>query len=122
MKAQYWTALAAMALPLGVSLIALSVVFPDLKTWLMYFGFASMIVGFIFSIVGWVYTIKEDHRRDSKDEEERQQRIKDDLKNQQEHDEIIAILASSKLRTKMSSPRLIRLIERIRELRGTENE
>jgi hypothetical protein len=81
-KAQYWTALAAMALPLGVSLIALSVVFPDLKTWLMYSGFVLMVFGFILSIVGWTYTIKE----------EQQKRIEERLRVRKEKASLIVLI------------------------------
>jgi hypothetical protein len=122
MKAQYWTALGAMALPLGVSLVALSIVLTDRKSGLIIAGFGSMILGFIFSLVGWKYTIKEDQRRDSKDTEEKQQRVIDDTKNQQEHDEIIALLIGAGLGKGMSSPRLINIIKRIRELGDKNNE
>jgi len=65
MKAQYWTAIGAMAFPLGVTLIILAILLVDRDTenyWvtgLTITGYVSIIVGFVCIIAGWAYTIKE---------------------------------------------------------------
>ena len=58
LKAQYWTALGAMAIPLGISLVALAVVFHDYQTLLMTLGIISALLGFVFSVAGWIYIIR----------------------------------------------------------------
>jgi len=82
MKAQYWTAIGAMLIPVG------AVVLIDEPDWVK-LGLSLMIVGFISFIVGWGYTIREEQRNTAKEKTANEQRIKDD-KWRDEQDKIRA--------------------------------
>ena len=78
MKAAYWTAIGAMLIPVGIIILIEK---PDWSN----MGTGIMIVGFISFIVGWCYTIREEHRNAEKDKEEKKQRvIEDEWKKKQE--------------------------------------
>ncbi len=85
MKAAYWTQFGAMAMPLGVVLIALS---PNLRT----VAVGLIIAGFISFIAGWGYTIRDERRNDAKEKEEKKQRQVDGEHRQEEHIRYLATL------------------------------
>lgn len=116
MKANYWTQFGAMAIPLGVSLIALATVFSDWERPLVITGIVSIIIGFVSFIAGWIYTIQEERSNFERAEDERKKHKDDELRNKQEHDEIMAMLAGTLTGKKMSSPRIIRFIEKLKEM------
>lgn len=121
MRASYWTQIGAMALPLGVSLIALATAFSNWREGLVTAGFVLIVIGFFSFIAGWVYMVRDEKRATKKEEEEQARRKNEDLQNKQEHDEIIAMLTSTLTRRKMSSPRILRFIEKLREIEGKED-
>lgn len=107
--------LASIAIPTGVVVL---VEWSNLETLAMVF----FVSGIISIVIGFGFTIKEVQEKKEKDKEEREYRRLEELNNQKEHDEIIALLAGSATKTKLTTPRIIRLIERIREIKGHENE
>ena len=115
MKAAYWTQFGAMAIPLGVALIALS---PNLRT----VAVGLIIIGFISFITGWGYTIRDERRNDAKEEEAKQRRQSDEKQRQREHRENLIMLVELANRRGMSTPRLIRLIERLKREGEEEDE
>lgn len=122
MRASYWTAFGAMAFPLGVSLIALATVFDVWQDFLIVVGLVSVVIGFFCFVAGWVYTVREERKADEKEKEEREQRKRDDLRNQQEHDEIMAMLAGTLRGGKVSSPRMLSFIRRLREMESKKDD
>ena len=64
MKAAYWTAIGAMAIPLGVSILAIAISFGgDLSPFWAWVALVAIIAGFASFIAGWVYTIREEHQK-----------------------------------------------------------
>lgn len=114
-KAAYWTAFGAMALPLGVSLIALATVFSELENWLIKAGFVLIILGFIFFIAGWVYTIREERINREKEQRDEIKNKEDRLQRKREHVEMLALIAEVRSGRNMSTPRLINFIKRLEE-------
>ncbi len=64
MKAAYWTAFGAMAMPLGVSILALAMVsgFSDLSSFWVWLAMVFMVFGLLSFIAGWAYTIREERQ------------------------------------------------------------
>ncbi len=65
MKAAYWTAFGAMAMPLGVSILALAMFsgFSDLSSFWVWLAMCFMVVGLLSFVAGWAYTIREEHQK-----------------------------------------------------------
>lgn len=86
MKAAYWTAFGAMAIPLGVAILALVIYLNnDFYSFGVWIAIAFIVVGFASFIVGWGYTIREEHRNIAKDKEEREQRQIEIKERRKEH-------------------------------------
>ena len=124
LRASFWTQVGAMALPLGVSLIALATILNEQKDRLIFAGLLSIIIGFVSFVLGWTYLVKEEREAVNRRTDEQTQRKNDEMRNQQEHDEIMAMLAGTLTGKRMSSPRILRFIEKLREIegRGSEDE
>ncbi len=56
MKAAYWTAIGAMALPLGIVIL---IQWPNLDL----LATCIMVVGLVSFVAGWAYTIREEHQK-----------------------------------------------------------
>ena len=71
MKAQYWTAFGAMAIPLGASIFAINIALKDNSFFNFWMWVASICVvaGFIMAIAGWAYTIREAEEKKQRKEE-----------------------------------------------------
>jgi len=123
MRASYWTASGAMAMPLGVSILALALLFKPNSFFLVlvWLAIAFIVAGLASFIAGWGYTIRDEHRKDVKEEEAKKQRQSDEKRRQREHRENLIMLAELANRRGMSTPRLIRLIERL-EQEGEEED
>ena len=111
--ATFWTSIGVMLVPIGVAIL---IAWPDSKI----IAFGSMAIGIVLGIVGLSFTIRDERAAKRKEQEERVLRKQEHLNDQQEHDELMALLVGTK--RKMSTPRVINLIERIREMRGNEDE
>jgi len=86
MKASYWTAFGAMALPLGVAILALVIYLNNgFYSFGMWIAIAFIVAGFASFIAGWGYTIREEHRNIVKDKEEREQRQIEIKERRREH-------------------------------------
>ena len=81
MRAAYWTAFGAMAIPLGVAIfaIAVSLGVSDFSSLWMWLALVFIIVGFASFVAGWAYTIREERKR-NKESELRIKREKASLK------------------------------------------
>jgi len=111
--ATFWTSIGVMLFPLGLAVL---IQWPNR----VFVAFGLIIVGGILGIVGLGFTIRDERRANEKENEEREQREQKDLNNQREHDELIALLVGTT--RKLSTPRTLRLIERIREIRSDEDK
>ena len=65
MRAAYWTAFGAMAIPLGVAIfaIAISLGVSDFSSLWMWLALVCITAGFASFIAGWVYTIVEERQK-----------------------------------------------------------
>ena len=111
--ATFWTSVFVMLVPIGLAVL---IQWPN--QYIIAFG--MMFIGVVLGVVGLGFTIRDERKAERERGEERDLRKKEYLNNQHEHDELIALLVGT--RKKISTPRVIRLIERICELRGDENE
>ena len=123
MRAPYWTAFGAMAMPLGVSILALALLFKPNSFFLVlvWLAIAFIIAGFASFIAGWIYTIKEERRNEAKEQEATKDRQLDRRQRQREHRENLVMLIELASRRGMSTPRLVRLVERLRQ-EGEEDD
>ena len=115
--ATFWTQIGTLTIPIAVVLL--------LETESEFWSFVARIL-FIFGLVsivsGWGFTLRDERKAKEKEDRESAQREKDEARQQQEHDEIMALLAGTGLGRKMSSPRILRFIERVKELGRSESE
>ena len=111
--ATFWTSVFVMLVPIGLAVL---VVRPSAKP----VAFGIMAIGAVLGAIGLGLTIRDERVARDRENKEEHRRSQEDLRNQQEHDELISFLAGSK--SKMTTPRVIRLIERIREVRNRENK
>ena len=88
MRAAYWTAFGAMAMPLGVSILALALLFKPNSFFLVlvWLAIAFIVAGLTSFIAGWGYTIRDEHRKDVKEEEAKKQRQSDEKRRQRRKD------------------------------------
>ena len=115
MKAEFLVALGSMFIPLGFLFLLEK---PEWGTWAV----VMIIAGIIFVIASWGYIVAGEKREKAEATERIQQIRNDEKRRQREHRENLVMLAELANRHGMSTPRLLRLIERLREQAGDSDE
>ena len=119
MRANYWTQFGAMALPLGVSLIALAIVFSDWKDILIKAGLVSIAIGVFSFVTGWAYTIR-DERQNQEDRKQEQKRRKEQEKKREKSHFLDRLIQEEILRKLGIPPR--RVIRKYRDWLSEQNK
>ena len=115
MKAEFLVALGSMFIPLGFLFLLEK---PEWGTWAV----VMIIAGIIFVIASWWYIVASEKREKAEATERIQQIRNDEKRRQREHRESLIMLAELANRHGMSTPRLLRLIERLREQERDSDE
>jgi hypothetical protein len=115
MKAEFLVALGSMFIPLGFLFLLEK---PEWGAW----AIIMIVVGIISVMASWGYVIASEKREKAEATERIQQIRNDEKRRQREHRENLIMLAELANRHGMSTPRLLRLIERLREQEGDSDE